>query len=98
MIKVILPQPLRELAGIEGQIELDVKQTCTLKAVFDSLESQFPALRGTLRNTDTNERRPMIRIFACEEDYSHRQFDSELPTPIIEGREPLIIVGAIAGG
>lgn len=98
MIKVMLPAPLCELAGIERQIELDVNPPCTLTAVFDSLELQFPALRGTLRNSETNMRRPMIRIFACEEDYSHKQFDSVLPTPIVEGKEPLIIVGAIAGG
>jgi hypothetical protein len=98
MIRVVLPQHLRILAGISGEAQLDVVEPVTLRAVLDALEHRYPMLRGTIRDHDTKERRAMIRFFACEEDYSNEGPDVKLPDKIASGDEPLLVIGAIAGG
>ena len=98
MIRVILPTPLCELAKINGEVRVELTGPFTFDAVISALEAQYPALRGTIRDVSSKKRRPMIRIFACEQDYSHLPLGSELPEDVVAGKEPLIIVGAIAGG
>ena len=98
MIRIVLPYHLRTLAQVDGEVELDVEGAPTLRAVLDALEARFPVLRGTIRDHDTLKRRPFIRFFACREDLSHEAPDTPLPTPIAAGAEPLMIVGAMAGG
>jgi sulfur-carrier protein len=98
MIRVILPQHLRILAGISGEAQLDVAEPVTLRAVLDSLELSYPMLRGTIRDHATKERRAMIRFFACEQDYSNDGPDVPLPEGVASGKEPLLVIGAIAGG
>ena len=98
MIRVVLPFHLRNLAHVGGEVQLDVPAPVTLRAVIDALEDRYPMLRGTIRDHVTKERRPFLRFFACEEDLSHQSPDLELPEPVIAGREPLVVVGAIAGG
>ncbi len=98
MIRVILPQPLRTLAGINGELSLDVAGSATLASVLDVLEARYPALRGTIRDHVTHERRPLIRFFACGEDLSFGQAAAPLPEAVARGAEPLLVVGAIAGG
>lgn len=98
MIRVVLPQGLRTLAGVSREVELDVDGAVTQRAVLDALETAHPALRGTIRDHQTRLRRPFIRFFACEQDLSHESPDELLPEPVAEGREPFLIVGAIAGG
>jgi hypothetical protein len=98
MIRVELPAPLRRLAQIDGEVTLEVPGQPTLRSVLDALESRYPALRGTIRNHTTLERRPFLRLFACEEDLSHHPPDTPLPEAVAAGREPLVILGAIAGG
>jgi molybdopterin synthase sulfur carrier subunit len=96
-IRVELPQFLRRLAQIEGVVDVEV-ETATLSAVLDVLEARYPPLRGTIRDQVTGVRRPFLRFFACQEDLSHDGPDAALPQAVIDGREPLLIVGAIAGG
>ena len=98
MIRVRLPHHLQVLAQVNEEVELEVDGEVTLKAVLDVLENRFPMLRGTIRDHNTQQRRPLLRFFACTEDLSHVAPDTNLPQAVISGAEPLIIVGAIAGG
>src|ERR1043166_8590584 len=98
MIRVLLPPHLRGLARIQGEIQLEIAGTVTQRSVLDAIEAQYPMLRGTIRDHVTQERRPFLRFFACEEDWSHNPPDTPLPDAVASGKEPLLIVGAIAGG
>jgi molybdopterin synthase sulfur carrier subunit len=98
MIRVVLPYHLRNLAKTGPEVELDVAGPVTLRAALDALEARYPMLRGTIRDHVTLKRRPFLRFFACEEDWSHELTDVPLPDAIATGREPLLIVGAVAGG
>ena len=98
MVRVVLPQHLRTLADVGREVTLDVAGPVTPRSVLDALEARYPVLRGTVRDHVTQERRPFIRFFACEEDLSHLAPDAPLPDAVATGAEPLMIVGAIAGG
>ena len=98
MIRVMLPGHLRTLTRVTGEVELEVAPPVTQRSVLDALETRYPMLRGTIRDHVTEERRPFIRFFACEEDLSHAAPDAPLPDAVATGMEPLMIVGAIAGG
>ena len=98
MIRVILPGHLQTLAHIGGEVELAVDGHPTQRSVLDALEASYPALRGTIRDQVTFERRPYVRFFACEKDLSHEPPDAPLPDAVASGSEPLLIIGAIAGG
>jgi molybdopterin synthase sulfur carrier subunit len=98
VIQVILPANLRTLAGVGHVVELDVAAPITQRSVLDALEAMHPALRGTIRDMSTKKRRPMVRFFACEEDWSDAPPDSPLPDAVVSGKEPFLIIGAIAGG
>src|ERR1019366_9288927 len=98
MIRVVLPQHLRTLARVEGEVTLDVEGAVTQRSVLDALEARYPVLCGTLRDHVTQTRRPFIRFFACEEDLSHELPDTPLPDAVASGAEPFLVVGAIAGG
>jgi molybdopterin synthase sulfur carrier subunit len=98
MIRVILPPHLRALARVSGEVSLDVKGRATQRSVLDALEVSYPMLRGTIRDHITKQRRPFVRFFACCEDLSHEPPDTPLPDAVVSGDEPLLVVGAIAGG
>ena len=98
MIRVVLPAHLRTLARVGGEVELHVEGPVTLNSVLDALEERFPMLRGTIRDHGTHKRRPFLRFFACEQDLSHDPPDAPLPQAVASGAEPLLVVGAIAGG
>ncbi|GAB1722806.1 MAG: hypothetical protein GDA65_10090 [Nitrospira sp. CR1.1] len=98
MVRVILPQHLRTLAKVDGEVCLDVREPVTQERVLDVLELCYPVLRGTIRDHVTRRRRPFIRFFACEQDLSHDLPDTPLPDSVVRGEEPLLIVGAMAGG
>ncbi len=98
MIRVILPQHLRTLARVNGEVTLEVKGPVTQCSVLDALEVRYPMLRGTVRDHITHKRRAFVRFFACEQDISHESPDMPLPDAVITGREPFLIVGAMAGG
>lgn len=98
MIRILLPFHLRTLAHIEGELTLEVNRPITLGAVLDGIENQYPMLRGTIRNRLSQQRRPLLRFFACEKDLSNHSLDTVLPEAVISGAQPLLIVGAIAGG
>src|SRR5258706_12621002 len=98
MIRVLLPQHLRTLAHVGSEVTLDIEGAVTLRAALDALEARYPMLRGTIRDHGTQQRRPFLRFFACEEDLSHESPDSPLPEAVTSGKEPLVILGAIAGG
>src|SRR6476619_568231 len=98
MIRVVLPAHLRGLAGVSGELQLSVEGLVTQRSVLDALESRFPTLRGTLRDHVTQQRRPFVRFFACEQDLSHDSPDAPLPDAVATGAEPFLVVGAIAGG
>ena len=98
MIRVILPQHLRTLAHTGAEVTLEVEGPVTLRSLLDALEARYPMLHGTIRDHVTKERRPFLRFFACEEDLSHESPDAPLPDAVVSGAEPLIIIGAIAGG
>ena len=98
MIRVYLPAHLRTLAHVNGEVELHVAGSVTQRSVLDALEAQYPMLRGTIRDHVTQQRRPFVRFFACEEDLSHESPDAPLPDAVTAGTEPFMIVGAIAGG
>jgi hypothetical protein len=98
MIRVILPPHLRGLAHLNGEVELEVAGQVTQRSVLDALEARYPMLSGTIRDHVTQQRRPFLRFFACGEDLSHEQPDAPLPEAIASGAEPLLILGAIAGG
>ncbi|HEV7195960.1 MAG TPA: MoaD/ThiS family protein [Pedococcus sp.] len=98
MIRVILPPNLRTLARTEREVQLDVAGACTQRAILDALEATHPALRGTIRDHQTQVRRPLLRFFACEEDLSDESPDAPLPEAVAKGTEPFLIVGAMSGG
>ena len=98
MIRVILPPHLRTLARVGSEVELDITGPVTQRSVLDALEAAYPALCGTIRDHVTKRRRPFLRFFACEEDLSHESPDAPLPDAVAKGAEPLVILGAIAGG
>ena len=98
MIRVILPQHLRTLARVDRELHLEVKGPVTQRTVLDALESQYPMLRGTIRDHVTYKRRAFVRFFACEQDLSHLSPDAPLPDEVVMGTEPFLIVGAMAGG
>jgi|SRR5208283_1027607 len=98
MIRVVLPFHLRTLAHAEAEVQLEVEGSPTLRAVLDALEERYPMLRGTIRDQETQERRAFLRFFACEEDLSHEPPDAALPEAVASGREPLVVLAAIAGG
>jgi hypothetical protein len=98
MIRVELPAHLRTLAKVNSEIKLEVEGPATLCSVLDALEARYPMLCGTIRDHVTRQRRPFLRFFACEEDLSHQPPDAPLPEAVASGAEPLIIIGAIAGG
>jgi molybdopterin synthase sulfur carrier subunit len=98
MIRVILPPHLRTLAHVGSEVTLEVEGQVTQCSVLDALETRYPMLRGTIRDHVTQQRRPFLRFFACEEDLSHEPPDAPLPEAVVNGTEPLVILGAIAGG
>ena len=98
MIRVVLPHHLRGLAGVGSEVSVDVNGAVTLRSVLDALEASYPMLRGTIRDHGTQRRRPFLRFFACEQDLSHEPLDTPLPREVISGEEPLLVIGAIAGG
>ena len=98
MIRVVLPFHLRNLARVDGEVELDVAAPVTIRAVIDTLEARYPVLRGTIRDHDTLKRRPFVRFFACKEDLSLEPPETPLPDEVVSGAEPFFIVGAMAGG
>jgi sulfur-carrier protein len=98
LIRVVLPANLRTLAGVGQVVEIQVSGPATQRAILDALEASHPALLGTVRDATTKKRRPMIRFFACEEDLSDESPDAALPEEVATGKEPFLIIGAIAGG
>jgi sulfur-carrier protein len=98
MIRVILPQHLRTLAQVGSEVTLDVEGRPTQRSVLDALEARYPMLRGTIRDQVTLQRRAFLRFFACEEDLSHEAPDAPLPEAVASGKDPFIVIGAIAGG
>ena len=98
MIRVALPAHLKTLAQVNGEVELEVDGPVTQRSVLDALEAGYPVLRGTIRDHMTHGRRPLVRFFACSEDWSHEPPDRPLPEAVATGQEPLLILGAIAGG
>jgi sulfur-carrier protein len=98
VIRVVLPAHLRTLARVDGEVRLDVEGAVTQRSVLDALETAYPMLCGTIRHHATQQRRPFVRFFACEEDLSHATPDAALPDAVATGAEPLLIVGAMAGG
>ena len=98
MIRVLVPGHLQILARVRGEIELQVADPVTQDSVLEALEARYPMLQGTIRDQSTRQRRPLLRFFACGCDLSHESRDRLLPEPVTSGREPLLIVGAIAGG
>ncbi len=98
MIRVILPAHLKTLARVSGEVQVDVAGAPTFLSVVDALEARYPMLRGTIRDQVTHERRPFVRFFACQEDYSLEPPETPLPTAVVNGEEPFMIVGAMAGG
>jgi sulfur-carrier protein len=98
VIRVALPYHLRTLAKIDDEVQLEVQSPVTLRSVLDALEARYPMLRGTIRDHVTGQRRPFLRFFACEQDLSHESHDAALPDAVASGAEPLLVLGAIAGG
>lgn len=99
MIRVVLPAHLKTLAKVQGELSLDLSdREPTLRSVIDAIEARFPMLRGTIRDQITLERRPFVRYYACQEDYSHEPMTTRLPDAVLQGEEPFLIVGAMAGG
>ena len=98
MIRVMLPAHLRTLARVKGEVELEVAGPVTQRSILDALEAGYPMLRGTIRDHVTQQRRAFVRFFACEEDLSHESPDAPLPEAVASGKEPFMVVGAIAGG
>jgi molybdopterin synthase sulfur carrier subunit len=98
MIRVVLPHHLRTLARVGDEVHVDLNGSATVQSILDALEEKYPMLRGTIRDHTTQQRRPMVRFFACGEDVSHDPPDTPLPAAIAKGTEPFFIVGAIAGG
>jgi len=98
MIRVVLPFHLRTLARVEGEVQLEIEGLVTLRSVLDAIEARYPVLGGTIRDHATQKRRPYLRFYACEEDLSNDPPDTPLPEEVVSGKEPLFIIGAIAGG
>jgi molybdopterin synthase sulfur carrier subunit len=98
MIRIELPAHLRTLARLDGEVMLEIEGPATQRSVLDALEARYPALRGTIRDHATQQRRPFIRFFACSQDLSHQSPDAPLPDAVVIGKEPFLVVGAIAGG
>ena len=98
VLRVEIPHHLRTLAQMGGELRLEVEDPVTVSRVLDALEARYPVLRGTIRDAETGKRRAFLRFFACQEDWSHHPADAPLPEEVAEGREPLLIIGAIAGG
>jgi molybdopterin synthase sulfur carrier subunit len=98
MIRVELPAHLRTLARVDREVQLEVEGAATQRSVLDALEARYPVLRGAIRDHVTQQRRPCLRFFACQEDLSHEPPDAPLPDEVASGKEPLLIIGAIAGG
>jgi sulfur-carrier protein len=98
VIRVTLPAHLRTLAHVQGEVKLDVAEPATQRTVLDALEATYPMLRGTVRDQATKERRAFVRFFACQEDLSNESPDAPLPDAVVNGAEPLMIIGAMAGG
>ncbi|MBI4324245.1 MAG: MoaD/ThiS family protein [Chloroflexi bacterium] len=98
MIRIVLPYHLRILARVEGEVQLEVEGPATLRAVLDALEARHPVLRGTIRDHTTLQRRPFVRFFACKEDLSLEPPDTHLPDAVVNGAEPFLVIGAMAGG
>ncbi len=98
MIRVVLPHHLRNLAGIGPEVELEVQEPITQRAVLDALEAEYPVLKGTIRDQVTKERRPFLRFFVCAMDWTFESPDAPLPPAILNGEEPFLVIGAIAGG
>jgi molybdopterin synthase sulfur carrier subunit len=98
MIRVELPPHLQNLAGVSGEVEIQVEGTATQRSVIDAIEAAYPVLRGTIRDHVSQRRRPFVRFFACEQDLSHEPPDDPLPEAVARGEEPFLIVGAMAGG
>lgn len=97
-VRVSLPYHLRNLAGVGAEVTLEVETPVTINRVLDALEARWPVLQGTIREYGSGKRRAFLRFFACEEDLSHEPMDAELPAEVARGREPLLVIGAIAGG
>ncbi|HSB10590.1 MAG TPA: MoaD/ThiS family protein [Blastocatellia bacterium] len=98
MIRVVLPYHLRTLARVDDEVQLDIQGEVTLRSVLNALEDRYPMLRGAIRDHVTGQRRAFLRFFACEEDLSHQPVDAPLPDAVATGAEPLLVIGAIAGG
>jgi hypothetical protein len=98
VIQVELPQHLRTLARVGAEVAIKIEGEVTQRSILDALEARYPMLRGTIRDHVTQERRPFLRFFACQEDFSHESPDAPLPRAVAEGKEPFLIIGAIAGG
>ena len=98
MIRVVLPFHLRNLARVDGEVQLDVASPATVRSTLDALEARYPVLRGTIRDHETMKRRPFVRFFACKEDLSLESPETQLPDEVVSGAEPFLIVGAMAGG
>jgi sulfur-carrier protein len=98
MIRVIMPYHLKNLANVTGEVEVDVAEPVTLRSVLDALEARYPMLRGTIRDHTTGQRRPMVRFYACEQDFSNDPPETPLPAAVVSGAEPFLVIGAIAGG
>ena len=98
MIRVELPPHLRTLAKVDGEVLLEIEGPATQRSVLDALEASYPVLRGTIRDHDSNKRRPFLRFFACEQDVSHDLPDMPLPDAVASGAEPFLVIGALAGG
>jgi molybdopterin synthase sulfur carrier subunit len=98
VIRVVLPTHLRTLANLDGEVRLEMPGPVTQRSILDALEASYPMLRGTIRDHVTHKRRPFLRFFACEQDLSHELPDALLPDAVAEGKEPLLIIGALAGG
>ena len=98
MIRLVLPAHLRTLAKVDGEVKLEIEGRVTQRSVLDALEARYPMLCGTIRDHVTKQRRPFLRFFACEEDLSHQSPDALLPESVATGKEPLLVIGAVAGG
>lgn len=98
MIRVVLPYHLRTLGHITGEVELEVAAPVTVGAVIDAIEARYPMLKGTIRDHTTRQRRPFVRFYACEQDFSNESPNTPLPSEVAAGKEPFLVIGAIAGG
>lgn len=98
MIRVVLPFHLRTLAYVDGEVTLAVDGPATIGSILEALEARYPMLRGTIREHETGRRRPLLRFYVCEEDWSYEPMDKTLPAPVAEGKEPFFVIGSIAGG